>query len=84
MLRFPKHSSHRKGCLKLVGPNDPILHTKCPGFFTVTREDIEEMFALMQQHGGLGLAAPQVGITPWRKWPSAPRLRQWWKRSGGG
>ncbi len=62
MLRFPEHRSQREGCLKLVGPNDPILHTICRGFFTVTREDIEEMFALMQRYGGLGLAAPQVGI----------------------
>ena len=33
-----------------------------PGNFTVTQADIEEMFALMQKYGGLGLAAPQVGI----------------------
>lgn len=62
MLRFPEFRSQREGRLQLVKPNDPILHTKCQGFFTVTREDIEEMFALMQRYGGLGLAAPQMGI----------------------
>ena len=62
MLRFPEHRSQREGSLKLIGPNDPILRTNCRVSFTVTQADIDEMFDLMRKYGGLGLAAPQVGI----------------------
>jgi len=62
MLRFAENRSQHDGRLKLVKPNDPILRTICRADFTIRRGDIDEMFDLMRQHGGLGLAAPQVGI----------------------
>ena len=63
MLRFAENRSQRDGRLKLVKPDAPILHTICrPDYFTVTQADINEMFDLMRKYGGLGLAAPQVGI----------------------
>ena len=48
--------------MKLVIPDDPILHRVCRPDFTIRRGTIEGMFWLMHQMGGLGLAAPQVGI----------------------
>ncbi len=39
-----------------------MLHTVCRRDFTVTRGQIEQMFALLKSSRGIGLAAPQVGI----------------------
>lgn len=46
--------------MHLVHSTDPILRKVCRPDFTITREQINEMFALMYHHRGL--AAPQVGI----------------------
>lgn len=46
----------------LVAPDNAILHNPCRPDFIIYRTDIEEMFALMYEYRGLGLAAPQVGI----------------------
>ena len=53
--------------LKLVQDSDPVLHSKCEVFNPRSpdfplQETIDEMFALMQEKNGIGLAAPQVGI----------------------
>jgi len=48
--------------LHLVKPDDPILRRVCRPDFTVNMRDIMQMFALLQEHDGLGLAASQVGI----------------------
>ncbi len=53
--------------LKIIPDSDPILHTKCESFnprktdFPL-KETIKEMFDLMGEKNGIGLAAPQVGI----------------------
>ncbi len=53
--------------LKIIPDSDPILHTACESFnprntdFPL-KETIQEMFVLMEEKGGIGLAAPQVGI----------------------
>lgn len=45
----------------LLAPH-PMLALECRRDFNVTVEQIQEMFALMRGHNGVGLAAPQVGI----------------------
>ena len=45
----------------LTAPH-PMLALECRRDFTVTFDQIQEMFALMREHNGMGLAAPQVGI----------------------
>lgn len=45
----------------LIDPHE-MLHTACRRDFTVTAAQIQEMFALMRAHNGIGLAAPQVGL----------------------
>lgn len=45
----------------LVAPN-PLLNIECRSDFDVSFTQIEQMFALMRKHNGIGLAAPQVGI----------------------
>lgn len=49
-------------CTEILTDPHPMLHTVCRRDFTITRYEIEQMFALMRRHNGIGLAAPQVGI----------------------
>jgi peptide deformylase len=48
--------------LELVKADDPILRKICNESFVVTLNQINMMFRLMRDKGGVGLAAPQVGI----------------------
>ena len=48
--------------MQLVRPDDPILHRVCRPDFVLDVDTIEQMFHLLEETGGLGLAAPQVGI----------------------
>jgi peptide deformylase len=51
--------------LGLVLYPDTILRTLCEPvetFDSTLRDVADEMLALMRQHGGVGLAAPQVGL----------------------
>ena len=48
--------------MNLVLPNDPILHCVCRPSFTLQPDTIEQMFILLAECKGMGLAAPQVGI----------------------
>jgi peptide deformylase len=48
--------------VQLVGPDDPILRKVCRPDFTITADEINQMLCLVRESGGLGLAAPQVGI----------------------
>jgi len=48
--------------MQLVAPNDPILRRVCRPDFTVTLDQINQMFFLMREKNALALAAPQVGI----------------------
>ena len=48
--------------MQLVKPDDPILRTRCRPDFVIRGGLIGQMFDLLRQYGGLGLAAPQVGI----------------------
>ncbi|MHB8108239.1 MAG: peptide deformylase [Candidatus Cryosericum sp.] len=48
--------------MQLVTPDNPILHQRCRAGFTVTLDQINQMFALVSKKNALGLAAPQVGI----------------------
>ena len=41
---------------------DPILRRRCRSDLSISFRDLDEMFALMRDADGLGLAAPQVGI----------------------
>jgi peptide deformylase len=45
----------------LTVPN-PILRKRCQSSAILKLQEIGEMIRLMQQHDGIGLAAPQVGI----------------------
>jgi len=51
--------------LSLVPPTDPILRTPCASVTDIATQ-VEpywrDMLALMKQHNGAGLAAPQVGL----------------------
>jgi peptide deformylase len=53
--------------IQLIPDNDPCLHTKTDVFNARKYPDFDEtivaMFELMRQHDGMGLAAPQVGIS---------------------
>ena len=53
--------------IALVDSADPDLHTKAEVFnpreWPEMAETIEAMFELMVEHDGMGLAAPQVGIS---------------------
>lgn len=61
--------------LKLVDETDPILRAPCPSFnMSATyaqglsaaeylRKITNQMFNIMDQHDGIGLAAPQVGLS---------------------
>lgn len=48
--------------MELVAANDPILRKGCRADFVVSAGQIADMFRLMNKMGGVGLAAPQVGI----------------------
>jgi len=48
--------------VQLVRPDDPILRKVCRSDFTITADAINQMLCLLKENGGLGLAAPQVGI----------------------
>ena len=48
--------------MQLVRPNAPILRKVCRPDFTITADEINQMLYLLEENGGLGLAAPQVGI----------------------
>jgi peptide deformylase len=48
--------------MQLVKPDNPILHRICRPDFVLTASIIQQMFRLLERTGGLGLAAPQVGI----------------------
>lgn len=48
--------------LQLVPADDPILHRVCRPDFTIDKWAVLQMFALLREKEGLGLAAPQVGI----------------------
>ena len=66
--------------MQLVSPDDPILHRVCRPDFTLEVETIAQMFRLLEETGGLGLAAPQVGIdarffvTAWGEVVVNPRI----------
>jgi peptide deformylase len=56
---------HRLHRLSLVLYPDPVLRTVCPPvevFDSSLRDLVQEMIDLMQSHGGVGLAAPQVAL----------------------
>lgn len=48
--------------MKLVIAPDPILNQKCAPCPPLDVRTVLQAFALLQQHKGLGLAAPQMGI----------------------
>jgi len=48
--------------MQLVTPDHSILHHVCRSDFTISLDDINQMFFLMREKNGLGLAASQVGI----------------------
>ena len=48
--------------MQLVSSDTPILRKVCRPDFTITADEISQMFLLMREKNGLGLAAPQVGI----------------------
>lgn len=48
--------------LKILTYPDERLRVVCRPDFIIEGDIIQEMFYLMEEHGGLGLAAPQVGI----------------------
>jgi peptide deformylase len=48
--------------MQLVRPDDPILHHVCRPDFVLKADTIQQMFRLLEETGGLGLAAVQVGI----------------------
>ena len=57
----------RKSQLQLVEPNNPILHSIPPSYVFEDHEDTTDLFAnlmydRMQELGGMGLAANQVGV----------------------
>ena len=52
----------RERTMQLVRPDDPILHRVCRPDFLLKANIIQQMFHLLDETGGLGLAAPQVGI----------------------
>ena len=48
--------------MQLVSSDTPILRKVCRPDFTITADEINQMLSLLREAGGLGLAAPQVGI----------------------
>jgi peptide deformylase len=48
--------------MQLAKSDDPILHRVCRADFVLNADTIQQMFHLLEEAGGLGLAAPQVGI----------------------
>jgi peptide deformylase len=48
--------------MHLVDRDHPILHRRCRDVFKLNMDTIRQMYALLNSTGGLGLAAPQVGI----------------------
>jgi len=48
--------------VQLVSCDTPILRKVCRPDFIITADEISQMFLLMREKNGLGLAAPQVGI----------------------
>jgi peptide deformylase len=48
--------------VQLVSSDAPILRKVCRPDFTITADEINQMLSLLREAGGLGLAAPQVGI----------------------
>ena len=53
--------------LELIPDDDERLHTKTGPFnvriYPNMKDTVDEMFALMRAHDGIGLAAPQVGMS---------------------
>ena len=70
--------------MQLVRPDDPILRKVCRPDFMLTADDINQMLCLLEETGGLGLAAPQVGIdarffvTDWGEVFVNPRSSSGW------
>lgn len=66
--KFPANAAARQGQrprLSLVYYPDPLLRAVCQPvdrFDSALRDLIREMFSLMQVHGGIGLAGPQVAF----------------------
>lgn len=63
--------------MKILKHPNPLLNKKCSPVTKMDktwRETIKEMQFLMQNEGGVGLSAPQVGILEeffvWKFWPS--------------
>lgn len=54
-----------RNSLTLIPDSDPILHTKADPVTDIAavKAVVDEMFCLMGSVGGIGLAAPQVGIS---------------------
>jgi len=48
--------------VRLVSSDAPILRKVRRPDFTITADEINQMLCLLKEAGGLGLAAPQVGI----------------------
>ena len=48
--------------MELVALDDPVLRKVCRADFVIGDKTLGQMFTLMREKGGLGLAAPQVGI----------------------
>jgi peptide deformylase len=48
--------------MQLVALDDPVLRKVCRADFVIGDKTLDRMFDLMREKGGLGLAAPQVGI----------------------
>ncbi len=48
--------------MKIIKDPDPILRQKCEPVRPLPLLTVHEMFMLLREHRGLGLAAPQVGI----------------------
>ena len=52
--------------MELVSENDKILKTVCEEYGEITEETkklVYDMIVIMQEHDGIGLAAPQVGVS---------------------
>lgn len=68
--------------MQLVDRDHPILHRRCRDVFMLDVDTIRQMSALLDSTGGLGLAAPQVGIdarffiTAWGEIFVNPRIVQ--------
>ena len=61
-MAYNFEASYGPSTLQLVGPDDPILRKVCRPDFSISLDDITQDVLLLRESGGLGLAAPQVGI----------------------